>query len=106
LNPLPIPNQVWDDIALDFITHLPLSRGYTSIMVVVDGLSKFAHLISLKNSFTSKIVADAFTNIVAKIHGFPKSIVSDRDRVFISSFLQQNFKSQGTILKMSSSYHP
>ena len=47
----------------------------------------------------------AFINNVAKIHGFPKSIVSDRDRVFINSFWQQLFKAQGTTLAMSSSYH-
>ena len=70
LNPLPIPNQVRDDIALDFITHLLLSHGYTSIMVVVDRLSKFAHFISLKTGFTSKIVVDAFINNVAKFMVF------------------------------------
>ena len=47
-----------------------------------------------------------FINNIVKIHGFPKSILPDRDKVFISSFLQQLFKSQGTILSMSSSYHP
>ena len=55
-------------------------------MVIVDRLSKFGHFIALKAEFNSKLVANAFINNVAKIHGFPKSIVSDRDIVFINSF--------------------
>ena len=51
------------------------------------------------------MVVEAFINNIVKVHGFPKSIVSVRDRVFISSFWQQLFKSQGIILSMSSSYH-
>jgi len=93
LNPLPIPNQIWDDITLDFITLSPLSHCYTSIMVHVDRLSKLAHFISLKTGFTSKIIVDAFINNVDKNHGFPKSIVSGRDNVFISSFWKKKFKS-------------
>jgi len=71
---------------MDFITRLPLSHGYSTIMVIVDRLSKFAYFTPLKNEFTSKIVAKTFINSVVKIHGFPKTIVSDQDRVFISSF--------------------
>ncbi|WVZ01635.1 hypothetical protein V8G54_027704 [Vigna mungo] len=106
LQPLPIPQQVWEDIAMDFITHLPTVNGYSTIMVVVDRLSKFAYFIPLRSEFSSKSVVDAFIAQVVKIHGIPKSIVSDRDRVFISSFWQQLFKSQGTTLAMGSAYHP
>lgn len=60
LQPLPIPLHVWDDIAMDFITCLPLSHGYSIIMVVVDRLSKFGHFIPLKAAYTSKTVAEAF----------------------------------------------
>jgi len=91
---------------MDFITNLPSSHGYSTIMVIVDRLSKFGHFIALKAEFNSKLVANVFINNAAKIHGFPKSIVSDRDRVFINSFWQQLFKAQGTTLAMSSSYHP
>ena len=71
---------------MDFITALPPANIYTVIMVVVDLLSKFAHFIPLKNDYTNKKVAEAFINHVVKLHGFPKSIVSDRHKVFISHF--------------------
>jgi hypothetical protein len=106
LQPLPIPSQVWDDIAMDFIIGLPLSHGYTTIMVVVDRLTKYAHFIPMKNDYTSKTVAEAFMNNIVKLHGMPKSIVSDRDKVFTSAFWQHLFKLQGTSLAMSSAYHP
>lgn len=97
LQPLPIPQRIWEDIAMDFITNLPPSRGYATIFVVVDRLSKFAHFIPLKATFNNKSVADAFISNFVKMHGFPKTIVSNRDRIFISSFWQQLLKAQGTI---------
>ena len=106
LQPLPIPAQVWEDISMDFITGLPNSGGYTAILVVVDRLSKYAHFMPMKSDYTAKQVAELFFNTVVKLHGMPKSIVSDRDKVFTSIFWQHLFKLQGTTLAMSSSYHP
>lgn len=77
---------------MDFITGLPPSKGYSVIMVVVDWLSKYGHFVPLRNTFTSQQVADAFISNVVKLHGLPKTIVSDRDKVFISHFWQQLFK--------------
>jgi len=103
---IPIPNIIWKEIEMDFITSLPLSRGYSNIMVVIGRLSKFAHFIPLKPGFNSKIVAKAFIQDIVKLYGFPNLIVSDRDKVFISSFWRHLFNSQGIQLAMSSSYHP
>lgn len=57
LQPLPIPSQVWEDVAMDFITGLPPSFGYTVIMVVIDRLTKYAHFTPLKSDYNSKGVA-------------------------------------------------
>lgn len=64
-----IPSEVWVDVAVDFITGLPMSFGYTVIMVVVDRLSKFVHFMALKGDYTSKPVAETFMNYVVKLHG-------------------------------------
>lgn len=74
--------------------------------MVVDRLSKFGHIIPLKSYYNSQVVADTFIHNIVKLYGIPRSIVSDKDKVFISSFWQHLFKAQGTTLVMSSSYHP
>jgi hypothetical protein len=56
-------------------------------MVVVDRLSKSAHFLTLKHLFTAKSVAEKFMEGVIKLHGMPKSIISDRDPVFCEPFL-------------------
>lgn len=106
LQPLPIPEKIWSDISMDFIEGLPQSKGKSVIMVVVDRLTKYAHFIPLSHPFTAVTVAHAFVDQVVRHHGIPTSIVSDRDKVFVSSFWQTLFQLQGTKISMSSSYHP
>ncbi|XP_058769067.1 uncharacterized protein LOC131642924 [Vicia villosa] len=106
LQPLPIPGKVWDELTMDFITHLPNSFGHTVIWVICDRLTKFVHFLALPTKFTAKDLASRFSVEIYRLHGNPKSIVSDRDSLFLSSFWKEFFKQQGTILKYSTSYHP
>ncbi|XP_043697264.1 uncharacterized protein LOC122648058 [Telopea speciosissima] len=85
LQPLPIPDQIWEDISMDFVTSLPLSRGYSVILVVVDRLTKAVHFGPLPSKFNASSVAQLFVDMVVKHHGFPKSIVSDRDETIVST---------------------
>ncbi|MCH80609.1 hypothetical protein A2U01_0001379, partial [Trifolium medium] len=106
LQPLLIPNAIWEDLSLDFITGIPKSKGYDAVLVVVDRLSKYSHFILLKHPYTAKSIAELFVKEVVRLHGIPNSLISDRDPIFVSHFWMELFKMQGTKLKMSSSYHP
>lgn len=75
-------------------------------MVVVDHLTKAAHFGLLASGFTAAKVAQLFIDIVIKLHGFPSSIVSDRDPIFLSQFWVELFKLSGTTLKHNFAYHP
>lgn len=106
LMPLPIPNQVWKNITMDFITDLPQIQGKTVIMVTVDRLSKYAHFGALTPNFNAPMVSELFTNMVVKLHGIPESIISDRDRIFTSKFWRELHAKSGTKLQYSTAYHP
>ena len=86
LQPLPIQDRVWEDISMNFIEGLLLVRGYSVIFVVVDRFSKYAHLSALSHPFSAKSVDEIFVKDIARLHGMPHTIVSDRDRVFMSDF--------------------
>ena len=87
LQPLPISDWKWDKIGMDFITGLPRTRsGYDSIWVIVDRLTKVAHLIPVKTTYNSARLAKIYMNKIVCLHGVPKSIVSDRGTQFTSHF--------------------
>ncbi|KAK8934297.1 hypothetical protein KSP39_PZI014692 [Platanthera zijinensis] len=106
LTPLEIPHQVWDTISMDFIDGLPKSQGKSVILVVVDKLSKYGHFLPLSHPYTGETVAELFAREIVRIHGLPRSIISDRDPVFISNFWRVLFRLQGTTLRMSTAHHP
>lgn len=106
LQPVPVPNGVWESIRMDFIEGLPPSNGKHSILVVVDRLSKNAHFIPLSHPYTAIEVAQAYLDNIFKLHGLPKDIVSDRDPTFLSEVWRELFRVQGVDLKPSSAYHP
>jgi hypothetical protein len=106
LQPLSIPSQCWEEVSMDFITGLPKSEGKSVIMVIVDRLTKYAHFCALSHPFKASTVSTAFMEIVQKLHGSPKIIVSDKDPIFTGHFWTKLFSCLGTQLAHSSSCHP
>lgn len=84
LQPLEVPSHVWEDISLNFIEGLPRVHGESVILTMVDKFSKYVHFIDLSHPYTS--VTRAFFDTIVRFHGFPRSIINDRDYVFIGLF--------------------
>ena len=106
LQPLEVPTQVWADISMDFIEGLPKVGGKSAILTVVDRFSKYAHYIALGHTYTAPSVARAFFDNIVWLHGFPTSIVSDRDPVFTGHVWRDLFHMAGVKLQMSTAFHP
>jgi hypothetical protein len=102
LRPLQIPQWKWDEIGMVFIVGLPRTRAsYDSIWVVVDRLTKEAHFIPVKTTYSSVVLAELYMSRIVCLHDIPKKIVS-----FTSRFWQQLHEALGTHLKFSLAYHP
>ena len=105
LQPLSIPEWKWEDISMDFIVGLPRTqKGYDSIWVIVDHLTKAAHFLPVKTTYLTKQYAELYMNRILSLHGVPKTIISDRGTQFIAHFWEQLHASLGTRLIRSSAY--
>ena len=92
---------------MDFNTGLPRTRsGYDSIWVVVDRLTKVAHFVLVKTTYTSAKLAKIYTTRIVCLHAVPRSIVSDRGTQFTSKFWKQLHETLGTRLEFSTAFHP
>ena len=73
--------------------------------MVVDRLTNFSHLFFVTSSFSAAQVSDLFFKEIFKLHGLPKSIVSDKDGIFMGTFWKEIFRLVGTHLNPSTIYH-
>ncbi|KAI2652522.1 Transposon Tf2-9 polyprotein [Labeo rohita] len=89
LQPLPSPSRPWSHIALDFVSGLPPSRGFTVILTVADRFSKAVHFVPLPKLPSAKETAQLVIDHVFRIHGLPVDVVSDRGPQFVSRFWQE-----------------
>nr|GEV05704.1 retrotransposable element Tf2 [Tanacetum cinerariifolium] len=78
IQPLELPEKVWDEVTMEFIDRLPKSKGFT--VIVVDRLSKYAHFVPLIHPYTASTVAAIFMREVICLHGVPKAMVTDQDK--------------------------
>jgi hypothetical protein len=92
---------------MDFIIRLPtIQRGFDSIWVIVDHLTKSAHFIPMKSNYHPHQYADIYFQEVIRLHGVTKSIVSNRGPQFTARFWECLHQNLGTNLVYSSAYHP
>lgn len=106
LHPLPTPTDRWVDVSMDFMSGLPNVDGYDNICVVVDRFTKMAHFIPCKKAIDAKETAKLFIANVVKLHGLPRSILSDRGPQFESKFWDKFWKHLRVTPTLSSGYHP
>jgi len=106
LKQLLIPARPWHSISMDFIEQLPSSDGFTSILVVMDCLSKQGIFIPTYDTITSPELAKLFVAHVFSKHGVPTHVTSDRASEFVSHFFCSLGKALGMTLHFTSGYHP
>ena len=94
-------------VTIDFTTKIPKTvKNHDSIMVVVGKLTKVAHFIHVKTTHKAVNIAEIYKKEVVRLHGVPKTIVSNKDPKFTSNFWMSLFKGSRTKLNINTMYHP
>jgi transposase InsO family protein len=102
-----VPKWKWEEIAMDFIVDLPKTQlGYDSIWVIVDQLTKIAHFIPVKTTYSGSQLAELYMLRIVYLHEVSKKIVSDRGTQFTLKFWERLHETLDTQLRFSSVYHP
>jgi hypothetical protein len=97
----------FETIALDFITKLPESQGYDSILTVTDhDCTKAAIFIPCREEINTEGTAALYIQHVFAHFGLPRKVISDRDPQFISKFMQEVCRITGIERNPSTAYHP
>jgi hypothetical protein len=107
LKPLEIPVWKWEDISVDFVVGLLRTpKGNDSVWVIVDRLTKVAHFMPVKTRYATEKLADLYVEHVLRLHGAPRSIVSDCGPQFVAKFWKSFHQLLGTTLSYSTTFHP
>ena len=92
---------------MDFVTHFPRTQWrHDSVWVIVDRLTKSAHFLVVRMTFTLEEFYRLYIREIVRLHGVPVSIVSDRDPRFMTHFWKSFQKAMGTQLTISTAFHP
>jgi hypothetical protein len=92
---------------MDFIVGLPRTQsGYDSIWVIMDRLTKVAHFIPVKTTYSGPQLAELYMSRIVCLHGVPKKIVFHRGMHFTLRFWERLHEALDTQLHFSSAYHP
>ena len=104
---LDIPEWKSDSVSMDFVVGFPLTqRKNNAIWIFVDQLTKMTHFIAKRNTWTLDQLARAYREEIVRLHGVPRSIVSNQDTRFQSGFWQKVQEAFGTLLRFNTAFHP
>ena len=107
LQPLEVVEWKWEHVTMDFMTHFPQTpRRHDAVWVIVDRLTKSAHFLVVRMTFTLEELYRLYIREIVRLHGVPVSIVLDRDPRFMSHFWKNFQKAMGTQLTISTAFHP
>ena len=107
LQAMEIPTWKWEEINMDFVVGLPRSRGkYDSIWVIVDRLTKAAHFLPVRTTYSAEDYAKLYLKEIVRLHGIPLAIITDRGAQFTAKFWKSFQEGLGTQVKLSTAFHP
>jgi deoxyuridine 5'-triphosphate nucleotidohydrolase len=106
LQPIPIPNQPFEVVTMDFISELPPSHGYNAIFVLVCKLTKYAFFIPCSTRINEKKAAQLFFDKIVTHVGLPKQVISDRDTRWRNLFWKEVCESMGSRRALTTAHHP
>ena len=106
LQPNEVQEQLWRSIAMDFITDLPNSNGYDTILVVIDRLTKMSHVIPCRKDLDAQQFATLFMKHIVQLHGIPRDIITDSGSLFTTELWKETTKNLGIERRLSTAFHP
>ena len=92
-------------IKLPKSTNLAIGDRYDSILVIVDKLIKYSHIIACKKKFNAKQLRYIILNRLIRYHDILKGLTSDKDKLFTSNYWKTLLLMLDTKLRMSTAYH-
>jgi len=100
------PHRPWKSIAMDFITDLPKSEGYDTILLVIDRLTKMRYFIPCSKDLDARQFGNLFMKEIVRLHGLPHDIITDRGTLFTSDLWQETTGKLGMERRLSTAFHP
>jgi hypothetical protein len=111
MQPIELPSELWSNISIDFVTELLLSKdsaiglSYNAILIIVDRFTKYALMIPFQRDYIAIQLAHVLKDRLIQDHGIPKTIISNRDKLFTSNYWATLIVEIGTQRKLLIAYH-
>ena len=106
LKPLPVPDRPWQHMAADFKNFPRDSKGYNTVCVIINRLTKQTIIIPTTREITSGGFAELYYDRVWRIYGFPEILLTDRGPQFTADFATELSRLCGIRQKLTTAAHP